>query len=95
MSAREAIRRSAEDLQLRVETHCRLLAQSGDGGDARVQRDASPSVDSTDKDCLRRRRPREALADAITVLDETRKAFKSKQLGILRKRLLGVLSENA
>ncbi len=95
MSVHEAVRKSAEELQLMVETHCRLLAQAMEGGDTRTEIDACPLVDSTDRDCPHRRRLRETLADAIAVLEETRKAFKSKQLETLRKRLIGVLAENA
>lgn len=36
---------------------------------------------------------KEALLDAIQVLEESRKAFKSKRLEALRKKLIQVLSE--
>ncbi len=95
MSAHEAVRKSAEELQLRVETHRRLLARAMEGGDARTGGDACPLVDSPHGDCPHRRRLRKTLADVIAVLEETRKAFKSKQLETLRKRLIGVLAEDA
>jgi len=34
-----------------------------------------------------------AIKDAIEILEETRKAFKSKRLGVLRKRLTQVLTK--
>ncbi len=100
MSVQEAVRRSAEELQLRVETHRRLLAQALEGGDAGPGIDAGPLTDSphgdcSHEDCPHRRRLRETLADVIAVLEATRKAFKSKQLETLRKRLIGVLAEDA
>ncbi len=95
MSVHEAVRKSAEELQQRVEAHCRLLAQAMEGGDAKTWIETCPLEDSPHGDCPHRRKLRETLADAITVLEETRKAFKSKQLEALRKRLIGVLAEDA
>ena len=46
-------------------------------------------------DCPHRRRLKATLKETITVLEESRKAFKSKQLEALRKKLIGVLAENA
>jgi len=45
--------------------------------------------------CPHIRKLRVTLADTIVALEETRKAFKSKQLEELRKKLIGVLAENA
>jgi hypothetical protein len=95
MTVHEAVRKSAEELQLRVETHCRLLAQEVEGGDSRAETDACPLVDSPHGDCPHRRRLKEMLADVIAVLEETRKSFKSKRLEALRKKLVGVLAEDA
>ncbi len=95
MTVQEALRKSAEELQLRVETHRWILARAMEGGDTRTEIDACPLADSPHGDCPHRRRLRETLADVIAVLEETRKAFKSKQLETLRKRLIGVLAENA
>lgn len=36
---------------------------------------------------------KEAIKDTIEVLEETRKAFKSKRLEVLRKKLIKVLTE--
>jgi len=46
-------------------------------------------------DCSPRQKYRAALLDAIRVIEETRRSFKSRQLEELRKRLEGVLAEDA
>ncbi len=46
-------------------------------------------------DCIPRQKYREAVRDAIQVLEETRRAFKSRQLEELRKRLENLLAEDA
>lgn len=42
-------------------------------------------------DCPRLRGMRHALVDAVQVLEETRRSFKSRQLEALRRRLVAVL----
>jgi ribosomal protein RSM22 (predicted rRNA methylase) len=46
-------------------------------------------------DCPHRRLLRQILTETIEVLEETKKAFKSKRLEGLRKKLLHVLMETA
>jgi len=46
-------------------------------------------------DCPHKKRLREVLTEAIGVLEETKKAFKSKRLEVLRKRLAQVLAESS
>lgn len=46
-------------------------------------------------DCSPRQKYRAALLEAIRVIEETRRSFKSRQLEELRKRLEGVLAEDA
>lgn len=46
-------------------------------------------------DCGPRRKYRQAVVNAVRVLEETRRAFKSKQLEELRKRLQALLAEDA
>jgi len=46
-------------------------------------------------DCGPRRKYRAAVQETIRVLEETRSAFKSRQLEELRKRLQGLLAEDA
>ncbi|HKS97872.1 MAG TPA: hypothetical protein VJV74_17280 [Terriglobia bacterium] len=46
-------------------------------------------------DCSPRQKYRAALLEAIRVIEETRRSFKSRQLEELRKRLEGVLADDA
>ena len=46
-------------------------------------------------DCPHRKLLRQVLAETIEVLEETKKAFKSKRLEELRKRLMNLLIETA
>ncbi|OGV70592.1 MAG: hypothetical protein A3K19_06560 [Lentisphaerae bacterium RIFOXYB12_FULL_65_16] len=90
MTAIQVLQSSAEELQRRAEEHRRLIAAAIDGGDVKGVLDVCGFLD-----CPHRRRLRETLVEAIAVLEETRRAFKSKQLEVLRKKLIGVLAENA
>lgn len=45
-------------------------------------------------DCPHKRILKETLTETIEVLEDTRKAFKSKRLEVLRKRLIEVLASN-
>ncbi len=85
---REALRRSAEELELQAEAHRRLLVRVVEGDEVEAE-------ECTLLDCPHRRRLRETLGRTITVLEETRKAFKSRRIETLRKTLIGVLAENA
>lgn len=101
MTVNEAILRSAEELQRRAETHRQFLARAASSGQPEVPTDraAKEGYASVGEcpllDCPHRRLLRETLVEAITVLEGTRKAFKSKQLEALRKKLIGVLAEDA
>lgn len=90
MTAFDALERSASELQERIDGHQRLLnsllAKSTEG--ARL--DKGISVDCPHQHMLKR-----TLIDTIRVLEETRKAFKSKQLEALRKKLIGILAKEA
>jgi len=46
-------------------------------------------------DCHHKQRLRETLAEAIEALEKTKAAFKSKQIEILRKKLMRVLLEES
>ncbi len=88
ITVHEALRRSAEELELQAEVHRRLLVRVVAGGE--VDANECPLMD-----CPHRHKLRETLGRTITVLEETRKAFKSRRLETLRKTLIGVLAENA
>jgi len=50
--------------------------------------------DSILLDCPHKKRLRDVLTDTIEILEDTKKAFKSKRLEMLRKKLIRVLAEN-
>ena len=82
-----AIDKSAEELHQRIDMQRYLMATILEQrvGDRNLGRFFLPSC-STGEGGLR-----EAISDAIEVLEQTRKAFKSKKLEALRKRLMQVL----
>ncbi|RLC43516.1 MAG: hypothetical protein DRH70_09790 [Candidatus Coatesbacteria bacterium] len=83
------VQRSAEELRQRIEAHCRLLAsQNGEGGERAPEskHNLHGALDYQNVEKLRR-----AIVEAISVLDATRKCFKSRQLEELRKRLTKAL----
>ncbi|MCD6271618.1 MAG: hypothetical protein J7K30_01945 [Deltaproteobacteria bacterium] len=84
----KALNSSIKDLQQGIDRHCRLvtsiLEEKVDKPNLKPFLDLCPS------------KPRElvlknALKETIDVLEESRRAFKSKQLESLRKRLTEVL----
>lgn len=81
---------SARELQRRAEEHERLIATAIEGNDVKDVLDVCPLLDCPHKQGLRT-----TLVEAIHVLEDTRKAFNSKQLEALRKRLIGALAETA
>lgn len=88
MTTREAIRRSVGELWARVDEHQRLLETALEGGPVELRT-------SVLVDCPHKRQMKEVLQEVIAVLEETRRAFKSKQLEALRKKLTGLLAEDA
>jgi hypothetical protein len=87
---KKLIEKSTQDLHHRVDMQqhvlLSILGQIKDGCPV----DLCPVMD-----CPHRRLLRQVLAETIEVLEETKKAFKSKRLEGLRKRLLYVLMETA
>ena len=86
----EQLIRSADELENRMEIHRRLLRLAVNDGQAKKRTDTR-FCDET----LQNRRVREILLEAIEVLEGTRKAFKSKQLEMLRKKMIRVLAEGS
>ncbi len=85
----ELVRRSAEQLRQRIESHCRLLGLINEkGGDSEARREGNLRKNYDGPDAQRLRR---AIVEAISVLDGTRKCFKSRQLENLRKKLTKAL----
>ncbi len=77
----EALAASAAQLKEKIDSHNKLIAAAFGVED----------IDDTTKDSVNQLR--QALYETIKVLEETRKAFKSRKLEILRKKLMKVLME--
>lgn len=88
MTAYELLTRNLEDIQVMLKDQVCLLNCLKKGGDTLVQRQCVSA-------CPHKQRLKETLLETIQVLEESKKAFKSKQLENLRKKLLKVLGENA
>lgn len=87
--AEEYLERLAEEIRERAERQrllCRrLLGGAAAGGAVRSGCFAS--------DCRRVAAMRAAIRETIEVLEQTRSAFKSKRLEVMRRKLIDVLSE--
>jgi hypothetical protein len=85
-----AITASAKELQQGIDTHCCLMTSILEG-----KMDAhslEPLLDLFPKSS-RELKLEKAIQEAIDTIENSRKAFKSKQLEILRKKLTQVLIE--
>jgi hypothetical protein len=83
-----ALNTSIKDLQQGIDRHCCLVASIM--ADQIDESDLKSFLESCPKKS-RESALKKAIKDAIDTLEDTRKAFKSKQLEILRKRLTQVL----
>ena len=85
-----AVDKSAEDLHQRIDMHRYLMNTILEQrvGDESIKRLILPSQ-SYDQSRLK-----EAIQEAIEVLEESRRSFKSKRLEVLRKKLIQVLIES-
>ncbi len=84
------IEKSAEELHEKIDMHRYLMTTILDQkvGEGNIKQISLPSY-SADEGRLK-----EAIQEAIEVLEESRKAFKSKRLETLRKKLTQVLIES-
>ncbi len=84
------IEKSAEELHEKIDMHRYLMTTVLNErlGDGSLKRISLPSYSANEG------RFKEAIQEAIEVLEESRKAFKSKRLEALRKRLTQVLIES-
>jgi hypothetical protein len=87
MKQRELLEQSIDDLRLQLENHQRMIHSVLEGSTLEAQ--------CRQETCRHRQQLFCMLAETVQVLDETRKAFKSKPLEQLRLRLLRTLSEEA
>ncbi|MBN2467675.1 MAG: hypothetical protein JXD19_05940 [Deltaproteobacteria bacterium] len=88
MTAYELLAKNIEDIQGILENHGYLLNCLREGGGV-------PVLPQCDSACPYKQKLRETVLETIQVLEESRKAFKSKQLEALRKKLIEVLAETA
>jgi len=88
MTAYELLTKHIEDIQAILKDHGESLKRPKEGGDPKAFRQCIPS-------CPYRQKLKETLLETIQVLEDSRKAFKSKQIETLRKKLIQVLAETA
>lgn len=82
---------SVRHLQQGIDDHCCLVASLLEGS---IDEDTLLPRAQLCPGRLREQVLKDAIKDAIEVLEESRKSFKSKQLALLRKRLTQVLIDN-
>lgn len=90
MKIHEAIEQSAGELQECIDGHHRLLKALLGEEAIKAKLEKCVFVD-----CPHKHKLKKTLIDTIQVLEETRKAFKSKRLEALRKKLIGILASEA
>ncbi len=83
------IQQSAEELRKMVDKHLQLVCFAFP--EEIVESKANVFTCS---ECFYKRRFKEALIEVIETLERTKKAFKSRQLEALRKKLIIVLAED-
>jgi hypothetical protein len=88
MTAHEALTTSIKEIRTMVEEHQRLL-QHLEGGREK------PAPDCSVIGCSHNRTLKTILLEVVEVLENSRKAFKSKELEALRRKLIKVLAEAA
>jgi hypothetical protein len=85
----QSLEASLDSLQQSIELHCQLLQMLFDGNQGPRRFDPPPAQNGTGRE----RQLKAAIYEAIEVLEESRKSFKSRQLAALRKKLICVLTE--
>ncbi len=86
-----ALNASIRELQHGIDTHCCLINSLMKG---EIDESGLQALRAQCPKRSREQRLEEAVKEAIDILEESRKSFKSKQLAALRKRLTQVLIEN-
>lgn len=87
MTTQELLEQSFSELQAQVKKHHEVMRMVASG--------ISPSRCCALSSCPHEQTLRNLIVETVQVLEETRKAFKSKQLEQLRKRLLQALTVEA
>ncbi len=86
----EAINKNLDQIRQSIDQHHCLLASILN------EADQSGQLEITTKQCpylAREEKLKKAIQEAIEILEQTKKSFKSKRLEMLRKKLTGVLIE--
>lgn len=86
MTARELLIRNLQDIRLRLEDQGRLLDSLDSSGEP-------PESLQLPSGRPRDRRLRETLLEAVKVVEESRKSFKSKRLEALRMKLIEAFAD--
>ncbi len=88
----DALNAAINDLGRKLDLHCCLLSslaeENPNGGDSKALSKPCPAKS-------RETMLRDAIKEAIEVIEDSRKAFKSKKLEALRKKLTDVLIESS
>ena len=87
MNQRELLEKNLDELRSQLEKHQRMIEVVLDGGTLEAQ--------CRWNNCRHHQQLLSMIAETVQVLDETRKAFKSKSLEQLRVRLLRAMAEEA
>ncbi len=87
MTVHDALGESIREIMVKIEQLEQLLNRLEEGGDVVV-------LKCGHEDCSHSRLLRETLLEVVEVLENSRKAFKSKDLEMLRKKLIRVLADD-
>lgn len=84
---REVLAASIKDIRMKIQEHERLFEHFTEEGEPGV-----PDLQIVN--CKSDQRLKKVIFEAIEILENSRKAFKSKELEALRKKLIRVLAED-
>ncbi|MDI6790861.1 MAG: hypothetical protein QME44_09260 [Thermodesulfobacteriota bacterium] len=85
------IDKSTEDLHSRIDMQRHILTAVIE----KKIKKAEICPDCVFADCPHKKKMKAVLTETVAVLEQTKTAFKSKRLEVLRKRLVEVLTENS
>jgi len=86
-----AVNESVKELQSRVDSHCSLVTAVLEANGERFETGQLPGDAGACPSRARERQLKQAVREAIRVLEHSRKSFKSKQLEQLRTKLTQTL----
>ncbi len=89
MTVHDALGENIREIRVKIEQHEQLLQRLKEGGDIDIV-----VLKHGYEDCPHSRVLRETLLEAVEVLESSRKAFKSRELEMLRKKMIRVLADN-